>query len=118
MVISLRFEIESGRYRHQIGPRYLRRRMAAVRNAAVTARPSHRPGLRKKWNGAKSIIGSIRLACSMIAVPSEPPVKRLPIKEPRYVVLKATFSTIPMASGGNVAQRIGTRRAQTEINRS
>jgi len=72
----------------------------------------------KKWSGANSIIGSIALPRSMIAMPSEPPVKRLPIKEPKYVVLKATFSTMPMVSGGNAAQRIGTRRAQTEISRS
>ena len=64
------------------------------------------------------IVGPIALPLSMIATPSEPPVKRFPIKEPKCVVLKATFSTMPMVSGGNVAQRIGTRLAQPEISRS
>src|SRR5260370_26365944 len=72
----------------------------------------------RKWNGPTCIVGSIALPRSMIAVPSAPPVKRRPIKEPKYVVLKATFSTMPMVSGGNAAQRIGARRAQPEINKS
>ena len=64
------------------------------------------------------MVGSIALPRPMMAAPSEPPVKRLPINEPKYVVLKATFSTMPMVSGGNAAQRIGTRRAQPEISKS
>ena len=84
----------------------------------MTARPIHKPGLMRKWSGANIIVGSIALLRSMIAVPSEPPVKRLPIIEPKYVVLKATLSTMPMVSGGKAAQRIGARRAQPEISKS
>ena len=64
------------------------------------------------------IVGSIGLARPRTAAPSEPPVKRLPIKVPKYVVLNATFSTIPTVSGGKAAQSIGARRAQPDISKS
>jgi hypothetical protein len=40
------------------------------------------------------------------------------MKVAKYVVLNATFSATPIASGGKTAQTIGARRAQTEISMS
>src|SRR3954447_804747 len=101
----------------QIGPRLRRNRIAEMRKAAVIARPIHKPGLMKKWTGA-SVRVLIDLPSFMMASPSAPPVKRLPIKAPKWVVLKAALSAKPIARGGNAAHRIGALLAHADTNKS
>src|SRR6266852_4077714 len=88
-------------------------RTAAARKAAVSAKPIHRPGLARKLPGLKWVIESMGEVPGGVPA-AAPPLKRCISISPKYEVLKAIFSTAPMASSGNAAHRNAARRAQAE----
>ena len=96
-----------------MGPRCRRNRTASARKRAVINRLNHSPGLAKKWLGAGLLNASMDMRAA-VGAGSGPPPNEFANHSAKYDVLNAIFSKIPIPIGGNVAHKIGNRRAHAD----